>query len=314
MTWGGAGRVRDRHRPAGQVVAEITSKGGRAVASGADISDHGAAEDLVKTAIAEFGRLDILVNVAGILRDRMIFNMTAEEWDAVIRVHLRGTFNTSKFAAGALAVHPRRDRQQPHHQLHLRLRAARRAGPAQLRRRENGHRRPDLLPGQLPGRYGATANAISPGAATRMTDSVPDERRRTPASTATDERSPDNVAPVVAYLASERSSSSPARSSTPPATRSPSTTSHPLIRLIGTQPWTKSSSPPRSSAASPPRSSRTGDGPSARAAKPAPVPTPETQPYWDGCAAGELRLQRCADCSAAFLLPAAVLVLGRGPR
>ena len=78
---------------------EITAAGGKAVASGADISDHATGEDLVKTAISEFGRLDVLVNVAGILRDRMVFNMTEQEWDDVIRVHLRGTFNTTKFAA-----------------------------------------------------------------------------------------------------------------------------------------------------------------------------------------------------------------------
>ena len=85
--------------PAQQVVDEIASAGGKAVASGADVSDHGAAEELIKTAIGEFGRLDVLVNVAGILRDRMIFNMSEQEWDDVIRVHLKGTFNTSKFAA-----------------------------------------------------------------------------------------------------------------------------------------------------------------------------------------------------------------------
>ncbi|MGH3274674.1 MAG: SDR family NAD(P)-dependent oxidoreductase, partial [Streptosporangiaceae bacterium] len=82
-----------------QVADEIKAAGGTAAASTADIADHAAAEDLVKTAIGEFGRLDVLVNVAGILRDRMIFNMTAQEWDDVIRVHLRGTFNTTKFAA-----------------------------------------------------------------------------------------------------------------------------------------------------------------------------------------------------------------------
>ena len=85
--------------PAQQVVAEIAEAGGKAVVNGADISDHAAAEELVKSAIAEFGRLDVLVNVAGILRDRMIFNMAEQEWDDVIRVHLKGSFNTSKFAA-----------------------------------------------------------------------------------------------------------------------------------------------------------------------------------------------------------------------
>jgi NAD(P)-dependent dehydrogenase (short-subunit alcohol dehydrogenase family) len=224
--------------PAGQVVAEIAGKGGKAVANGADISDHGAAEDLVKTAISEFGRLDILVNVAGILRDRMIFNMTAEEWDAVIRVHLRGTFNTSKFAA----AHWRsvRDEAANNRIINFTSVSGLHGAPGQ----------PNYAAAKMGivgltyslanslGRYGATANAISPGAATRMTDSVPDERRRTPASNATDERSPDNVAPVVAYLASARS-----RFITGQVIHSAGyevalyNKPTPLIRLIGTQPW-----------------------------------------------------------------------------
>src|ERR1700727_2935927 len=85
--------------PAQQAVPEIAEAGGKAVVSGADNSDFDAAANLVASAIEQFGRLDVLVNVAGILRDRMVFNMTEQEWDDVIRVHLRGTFNTSKFAA-----------------------------------------------------------------------------------------------------------------------------------------------------------------------------------------------------------------------
>jgi NAD(P)-dependent dehydrogenase (short-subunit alcohol dehydrogenase family) len=224
--------------PAGQVAAEITGAGGRAVANGCDISDHGAAEELVKTAVTEFGRLDILVNVAGILRDRMIFNMTAEEWDAVIRVHLRGTFNTSKFAA----AHWRslRDGAANNRIINFTSVSGLHGAPGQ----------PNYAAAKMGivgltyslanslGRYGVTANAISPGAATRMTDSVPDERRRMPASSATDERSPDNVAPVVAYLASERS-----RFLTGQVIHSAGyevslyNKPTPLIRLIGTEPW-----------------------------------------------------------------------------
>jgi NAD(P)-dependent dehydrogenase (short-subunit alcohol dehydrogenase family) len=226
--------------PAGEVVAEITGSGGKAVANGADIADHAAAEDLVKTAISEFGRLDILVNVAGILRDRMIFNMTADEWDAVIRVHLRGTFNTSKFAA----AHWRslRDEAANNRIINFTSVSGLHGAPGQ----------PNYAAAKMGivgltyslanslGRYGATANAISPGAATRMTDSVPDERRRMPASSASDERSPDNVAPVVAYLASERS-----RFITGQVIHSAGyevslyNKPTPLIRLIGNEPWTE---------------------------------------------------------------------------
>src|ERR1700722_3552296 len=85
--------------PAGEVVASIVAAGGQAAASGADVSDHGAAQSLIESAVDQFGRLDVLVNAAGILRDPMIFNMSEQEWDDVIRVHLKGTFNTSKFAS-----------------------------------------------------------------------------------------------------------------------------------------------------------------------------------------------------------------------
>src|ERR1700736_6718728 len=85
--------------PANDVVSEIKAAGGRAVADPSDIATVAGGEALVNHAIKEFGRLDVLVNVAGILRDRMIFNMSAEEWDPVIAVHMRGTFNTTRHAA-----------------------------------------------------------------------------------------------------------------------------------------------------------------------------------------------------------------------
>ena len=85
--------------PAAELAAEIEAAGGTAVTNGADIADHEAARDLVESTIDRFGRLDVLVNVAGILRDRMIFNMSEDEWDAVIRVHLKGHFNTIRPAA-----------------------------------------------------------------------------------------------------------------------------------------------------------------------------------------------------------------------
>ncbi|MFJ2262692.1 3-oxoacyl-ACP reductase [Streptomyces sp. NPDC087844] len=85
--------------PAEEVAAEIRAAGGRAVAHTGDVADHEQARELVESAIAEFGQLDILVNNAGILRDRMVFSMSEDEWDSVIRVHLKGHFNTTHFAS-----------------------------------------------------------------------------------------------------------------------------------------------------------------------------------------------------------------------
>jgi NAD(P)-dependent dehydrogenase (short-subunit alcohol dehydrogenase family) len=223
--------------PAQQVADEITAAGGAAVTSGADISDHATGEDLVKTAISEFGRLDVLVNVAGILRDRMVFNMTEQEWDDVIRVHLRGTFNTTKFAA----AHWRslRDESAQNRIINFTSVSGLHGAPGQpnYAAAKMGIVGLTYSAANSLAKYGVTVNAISPGAATRMTESVPDERRRSRIATA-DERSPDNVAPVVAYLASERSGWLTGRvihsSGYEVALYS---NPQPLVRVIGMQPW-----------------------------------------------------------------------------
>ena len=85
--------------PAGEVVDAIRAMGGEAIANGADVSDWDAAEQLVKSAVDTFGRLDALVNNAGILRDRMIVSTTEEEWDAIIKVHLKGHFAPMRHAS-----------------------------------------------------------------------------------------------------------------------------------------------------------------------------------------------------------------------
>jgi NAD(P)-dependent dehydrogenase (short-subunit alcohol dehydrogenase family) len=222
--------------PASQVAEEIAADGGKAVPNAADVSDHAAAEALVGSAIEQFGRLDVLVNVAGILRDRMVFNMTEQEWDDVIRVHLRGTFNTTKFAA----AHWRslRDESAQNRIINFTSVSGLHGAPGQ----------PNYAAAKMGivgltyscanalRKYGVTANAISPGAATRMTDSVPAERRRTRA--AADEWSPDNVAPIVAYLASEQSGWITGRivhsSGYEVALYS---NPEPVVRVIGTGPW-----------------------------------------------------------------------------
>jgi NAD(P)-dependent dehydrogenase (short-subunit alcohol dehydrogenase family) len=223
--------------PAQQVVAEIGAAGGKAVANAADVSDHGAAEALIRTAIEEFGRLDVLVNVAGILRDRMVFSMTETEWDDVIRVHLRGTFNTTKFAA----AHWRslRGESANHRLINFTsvsgLHGA--AGQPNYAAAKMGIVGFTYSCANALGKYGVTANVVSPGATTRMTDSVPAERRRSVTASEA-ERSPDNVAPLVAYLASEQSGwingrIVHARGYEVALYNNP----EPIIRIIGTGPW-----------------------------------------------------------------------------
>jgi len=222
--------------PAGQAADEISAAGGKAVANGADVSDHAAAEQLIGTAIEQFGRLDVLVNVAGILRDRMVFNMTEQEWDDVIRVHLRGTFNTTKFAAAYWRS--LRDASAQNRIVNFTSVSGLHGAPGQpnYAAAKMGIVGLTYSSANALGQYGVTVNAISPGAATRMTDSVPTERRRTRASA--DEWSPDNVAPVVAYLASEQSGWITGRivhsSGYEIALYS---NPEPVVRLIGTGPW-----------------------------------------------------------------------------
>ncbi len=191
-------------KPADQVVDEILKAGGVAKPCFDDVSDHAAAQRIIECALDEFGQLDVLVNVAGILRDRMVFNMSEEEWDAVVRVHLKGTFNTTKHAA----VYWRKERKGHYRIINFTSGSGLHGAPGQ----------PNYAAAKLGivgltyscanalGPYGVTANAIAPGAATRMTATIPDAQRRGFTPAADDpRRSPDNIAPPVVYLASEAS-------------------------------------------------------------------------------------------------------------
>jgi NAD(P)-dependent dehydrogenase (short-subunit alcohol dehydrogenase family) len=223
--------------PAQQAIGEITAAGGQAAGSDADVSDHAAAEDLIKTAISAFGRLDVLVNVAGILRDRMVFNMTEQEWDDVIRVHLKGTFNTTKFASAYWRS--LRDESAQNRIINFTSVSGLHGAPGQpnYAAAKMGIVGLTYSSAHSLAKYGVTVNAISPAAATRMTESVPGERRRARNESA-DERSPDNVAPVVAYLASERSGWINGRIVHSSGYEvSLYSDPQPVIRLIGTGPW-----------------------------------------------------------------------------
>ncbi|MER6186002.1 3-oxoacyl-ACP reductase [Streptomyces sp. NPDC001652] len=189
--------------PAEEVAAEIRAAGGTALAHTGDVSDFPQAQRLVQSAVEEFGKLDILVNNAGILRDRMVFSMTEQEWDSVIRVHLKGHFNTTRFAAA-----------------HWRERSKAAGGPVYGRivntsseaflAGSAGQPNYAAAKGGIVGlttstalalaKYGVTANVICPRARTRMTEDVFAGLEAPDAGL--DPLAPEHVAPLVGYLAS----------------------------------------------------------------------------------------------------------------
>src|SRR5205814_2292950 len=192
-------------RPAAHVVEEIVKAGGAAAPNFGSVADFVEATAMVEQTVATYGRIDVLVHVAGILCDRMVFNMTEAEWEAVVAVHLKGMFNCTH----AASIHMREQRGgriismssvsalgapgQPNY-------AAAKAGILGL----------TWSTANAMGRYGVTANAIMPSGWTRMIDSTPrgkahfEETGKWPSEAAKGtERDPDNVAPLVVYLASD---------------------------------------------------------------------------------------------------------------
>jgi NAD(P)-dependent dehydrogenase (short-subunit alcohol dehydrogenase family) len=188
--------------PAHDVVREIRAAGGEAVANTGDIAGWDGAAGLVEQAVDAFGRLDVLVNNAGILRDRTIAKMTEDEWDAVLRVHLKGTFATTHWASRHW-----RERAQdgPVHGRLINTTSVSglfgNPGQANYAAAKAGIAAFTTVAAMELERSGVTANAISPGAATRMTATIPG--RGTQADD--DTRSPRWVAAVVAWLASRMS-------------------------------------------------------------------------------------------------------------
>lgn len=195
--------------PGAELVAEIESKGGTAMAAHVDVSSHADSEYLIASTVERFGGLDVLVNAAGILRDRMIFNMSEQEWDQVIDVHLKGCFNTTKFAAAHWREHKKGD-----------YRLINFTSIAGLNGRATGPNYAAAKMGIIGftrtcanglARYGVTSNCISPGASTRMTDVIPEEKMKEymaaldSADVDDDSRSPDSIAPAIAWLASAES-------------------------------------------------------------------------------------------------------------
>jgi NAD(P)-dependent dehydrogenase (short-subunit alcohol dehydrogenase family) len=187
--------------PAQQVVDEIAAAGGEAVANADDVSDFAGAENLIKTAVGTFGRLDALVNNAGILRDRMLVNMTEAEWDAVIKVHLKGTFAPTHFAANHW-----RERSKAGEEVDARIINTTspsgiygNVGQTNYGAAKAGIASFSIIAAKELARYGVTVNAIAPAAITRMTE---DLGMGTLEDEARERMSPRHIAPIVCWLAS----------------------------------------------------------------------------------------------------------------
>ncbi len=191
--------------PAATVVNEITAAGGQAAANTDSVVDHYAAEGMIQQAVDTFGKIDIVVNTAGILRDRMVFNMTPEEWQAVLDVHLKGTFNTCKWASIRFRA------QQSGRLINFSSTSAFGApGQPNYAAAKAGIIGLTLSCAAALSRSNVTANAILPTGTTRMIDSIPRAREavaatgKLPSELAEGtEYDPANVAPLVAFLASD---------------------------------------------------------------------------------------------------------------
>ena len=191
--------------PAGEVVAEIRDLGGEAVANGDDISTWDGGANLVRAAIEAFGGLDVVVNNAGVVRDRMFANSSEDEWDLTMQVHLKGHFTTARHAAAYW-----RDRAKAGEPVDGRIVNTTSGagllgsvGQAAYSAAKGGIISLTLVQAAELGRYGVTANAIAPAARTRMTEKVFADTMGVPDDPdAFDEMAPENVAPLVAWLAS----------------------------------------------------------------------------------------------------------------
>jgi NAD(P)-dependent dehydrogenase (short-subunit alcohol dehydrogenase family) len=192
-------------RAASQVVGEIEAAGGEAVAHFEDVSEESGARSLILTAFETWGRLDAVVNNAGILRDRMVFNMTADEWDAVIKVHLRGHFLVTHEAClhwrELVKVHGQEVRgaivntSSTSGILGI-------AGQSNYGAAKAGIAAFSYITAMEMERYGVRVNAIAPGARTRMTEKTFGDMAAAPEGEF-DALAPENVAPLVAFLCSD---------------------------------------------------------------------------------------------------------------
>ncbi|MGH9081255.1 MAG: SDR family oxidoreductase, partial [Acidimicrobiales bacterium] len=195
--------------PAGDVVEEIRGAGGEAIANGEDVSDWEGAERLVDAAVSNFGGLDVLVNNAGILRDRMLVNMSDSEWDAVIRVHLRGAFAPMRWAAAYWRNRVKEGGTNDARIINTTSPSGiyGNVGQTNYGAAKAGIASMTIIAAMELERYGVTVNAIAPAALTRMTENLgfgQQGRERKPDEF--DRNDPDNIAPVVVWLGSPAAS------------------------------------------------------------------------------------------------------------
>lgn len=199
-TGGGAG-------PAQQVVDEIIASGGQAVAHGGDIATTDGAASLVATALDSFGRLDTLVNNAGFLRDRMLVNLGEDDWDAVMRVHLKGHFLPLRHAAAHWRAEAKAGREPVARVVNTSSGAGLlgSVGQGNYSAAKAGIVGLTLVAAAEMGRYGVQVNAIAPAARTRMTEQAFAETMAAPSGSGFDAMAPENVSPLVVWLGSAAS-------------------------------------------------------------------------------------------------------------
>ena len=192
--------------PAQDVVDEIRAAGGEAIANTDDIADWAGAQSLVHTALDTFGGLDVLVNNAGFLRDRMLFTTGEEEWDAVIRVHLKGHFAVTRHASEYWRAQSKAGEPVDARIVNTSSGAGLMGsvGQGAYSAAKGGIAALTLVESAEMGRYGVTANAIAPAARTRMTEAVFADRMQVPES-GFDVNDPANISPLVVWLGSSES-------------------------------------------------------------------------------------------------------------
>jgi len=192
--------------PAHEVVESIRAAGGEALVNGADVADWSAARALVQTTIEHFGRLDVVVNNAGFVRDRMFVGTSEEEWDAVIRVHLKGHFCVTRHACeywrGRAKAGEAVDARIINTSSGAGLQGS--VGQSNYSAAKGGIASLTLVQAAELGRYGITANAIAPAARTRMTEGVFADMAA-PTDGSFDQNAPENISPLVVWLGSPES-------------------------------------------------------------------------------------------------------------